>query len=660
MIRQYERYVADFETTVNDDTSTQEYTDVWSVAISAVGNLNPELVEIIGSIDGFIEWCRKQTDNVLVYFHNLKFDGGFITDWLLRNETKYTIAHTGKLEDNTFRYIYNLQYMPNYSYKLGVSSQGQWYSITIKYPNHVVEIRDSLKLLPFSVEQIGLSFRTKYKKLTMEYKGDRYPNCPISDEEKKYIINDVLVMSQAMQMCLDRGMKNMTIGGCCLSEYKKMVNYGNIKALSATEWNEAFPDMKSYKIDKEVYGAENADEYIRRSYFGGWCYVVEEKAGKVYRNGQTYDVNSLYPSRMHSESGCRYPIGYPVFWSGNFIPEQAIGDDKYYFVRIACNFVLKDGFLPFVQIKNNFLYRKNEMLKTNLLYDIDKDCYCKKVEIGNEILETRVTMTMTMTEYQRFVEYYDVYDFEILDGCYFQALTGIFDEYIDKYKEQKLKSKGSEREEAKLFLNNLYGKLASSDISSFKVPLLYNDKVSFKTIEEHEKDTVYIPCGSAITGYTRDFTIRHATENYHGTDKPGFIYADTDSLHMDCEAENLVIHDKNFNAWKNEASWDTAIFTRQKTYIEHVTHENGIPVEPYYNIKCAGMGKRPKQLCKLALQYNGETLDPKLKLNKEEKRFVKKGMKLTDFKVGLTVPSNLKPKRIHGGILLIEQDYCMR
>ena len=59
--------------------------------------------------------------------------------------------------------------MPNNSVKYSISDRGMWYSITIKVNNHKISIRDSLKLLPFSVEKIGKSFGTKHKKLTIKY-----------------------------------------------------------------------------------------------------------------------------------------------------------------------------------------------------------------------------------------------------------------------------------------------------------------------------------------------------------------------------------------------------------------------------------------------------------------------------------------------------------
>ena len=59
---------------------------------------------------------------------------------------------------------------------------------------------------------------------------------------------------------------------------------------------------------------------------------------------------------MHSESGNKYPIGNPKFWRGNYIPDMALKDHIYYFVRIKTRFYLKDGYLPFIQIKGNPLY----------------------------------------------------------------------------------------------------------------------------------------------------------------------------------------------------------------------------------------------------------------------------------------------------------------
>ena len=259
-------------------------------------------------------------------------------------------------------------------------------------------------------------------------------------------------------------------------------------------------------------------------------------------------------------------------------------------------------------------------------------------------------------------EHYDLVDFEIIDGCWFRTEVGLFDWYINKYKKIKMESKGALRTLAKLFLNNLYGKMASSTDSSFKLAYVKDDRtVGFYAIPANEKDAGFIAVGSAITSYARNFTIRAAQKNYYGKDKRGFIYADTDSIHCDLEAHELVgvrVDDNDFCCWKLEATWDKAIFTRQKTYIEHVTEENLVPiVEPYYNIKCAGMPQRCKDL--FIMSITG-VVPSDAKLNEKESEFVEQRRGLTDFKIGLKVPSKLLPKRIKGGILLVPSTYEMR
>ena len=279
-----------------------------------------------------------------------------------------------------------------------------------------------------------------------------------------------------------------------------------------------------------------------------------------------------------------------------------------------------------------------------------------------------------MTDFALIKEHYELVDFEILDGCYFFSSIGIFDTYIDKYKEIKMNSKGAMRELAKLFLNNLYGKLASSTDSSFKVAYVKEDKsLGFYTVTQHNKRPVYIAAGSAITSYARNFTIRAAQKNYYGKDERGFIYADTDSIHCDLqpdEIKGIKVDPKEFCCWKLESCWDEGWFVRQKTYIEHITHEDLEPIDkPYYNVKCAGMPQKCKELFLLSMdgfiadenttEYTDEDGNVH-ELTDADRWFLSKKRELTDFDVGLVVSGKLLPKRIRGGVLLTDSMYEMR
>lgn len=647
--REYQYYVADFETTVYEG---QTDTLVWA---SAIVPLNTEDVAILGSIDATWDYIKSLKTNCIIYYHNLKFDGNFWINYLLAH-TNIKPAINGTVDE-----LLNISWkkpkeMQNNTFTVAISDMGAWYTLKIKYNNYMIEFRDSAKLLPFSVREIGSAFKTKHQKLDMEYTGFRYPNCPISEEEQEYIKNDVLVVKEALEIMFEQGHNKLTIGSCCLAEYKSLI--------SQAKFDEWFPNVYEVELDKNTYGYDNCGEYVRKSYKGGWCYIVPEKSHQIKTNGTTADVNSLYPSMMSSESGNRYPVGLPTFWSGDYIPDEAFQNQRYFFVRVRTRFYIKKDKLPFIQIKGSKFYKGTEALRSSDIVNEktgESSAYYKDID-GN-VHDTRVTLTMTCTDYKLFLEHYTPVDFEILDGCWFESEIGIFDKYIDKYKKIKLESKGALRTLAKLFLNNLYGKMASNTDSSFKFPYLKEDgSVGFSIVQENNKKPGFIPVGSAITSYARNFTIRAAQANYYGTDKRGFIYADTDSIHCDLqpdEIKGIKVHDKNFCCWKLESSWDVGYFVRQKTYIEHVVAEDLEPIEePYYNIKCAGMPDKCKKLFDLSMRgYEPKESD---KYKENELKFLEKKRTIEDFKEGLVVPGKLLPKRIKGGVLLVETSYEMR
>ena len=643
--------MGDFETTVYKG---QVNTEVWA---SASVELFSEDVKIFHSIGEQFEYFTSLKENIIVYYHNLKFDGAFWLSYLMV-DLGFKQASEQLDAENPFkvRWLQEKE-MLNNTFKYSISDRGQWYTIIIKVGGHFIEIRDSLKLLPFSVKRIGESFGTKHKKLDMDYTGFRYAGCEITDEEKHYIANDVLVVKEALEIMFNEGHTDLTIGSCCLKEYKRTVG--------KEDYEMFFPNLYDMTIDKSKHGYDSVGEYIRKSYRGGWCYLVKGKEGKIYKNGCTFDVNSLYPSMMSSESGNYYPVGKPHMWTGNIIPDVALLPNRYYFIRIKTRFYIKKDKLPFIQIKSSHLYKGTECLETTDVYNKETGLYSPfYIGFDGKIKDTRVELVLTMTDFQLLKEHYELVDFEILDGCWFYAEIGLFDSYMEKYKTMKMNNKGALRELAKLFLNNLYGKMASSTDSSFKVAYIKDDKsLGFMACMENGKKPGYIPVGSAITSYARNFTIRAAQKNYHGKDKPGFIYADTDSIHCDIPwntVSGVNIHDKNFCCWKPESCWDVAIFTRQKTYIEHVVQENLQDIDKtYYNIKCAGMPKKCKNLFELSMQ-GFEPLEGDDNYTEEEREFLRHKRTLEDFTIGLSVPGKLRPKRIRGGVLLVETPYKMR
>lgn len=602
---EWKTYFADFETSVY---SGQIATEVWSAAIIEGGAENdPSNVVCMSSLDDFMTYILGLPGDNKIFFHNLKFDGSFILSWLKSNpcmsENAFVnIEHEKVLVDNMKEGLQANHYLYN------ISIKGIWYSIKIGTPTGLCYIVDSAKLLPFSLAKIGKDLQTEHQKLEMEYTGERHAGYVPTQEELDYICNDVLVLKEGIEKVNKLGIDALTIGSACLKAYRKTVDARELV------YRQLYPELDKIAIYRT---GESIDEFVRDSYHGGWCYC-KERNRLVNEIGCTYDVNSLYPSMMHSESGNYYPVGLPTYAEG--FPDKA--KKNFYFVRFVCRFQTRAGYLPVVQIKNSMLYDPTEWLKTS---DVDGEPHT-------------VRLTMSKPEWELFNAHCIISDLHIEDCVWFGQEIGLFDDYINHWRKIKEESTGALRTIAKLMLNNLYGKFASSSDSSYKICDLVEGVLRYKEVPAYEKEIGYIPVGSAITAYARCFTIRAAQANYDRV-----CYADTDSIHCIGVPSTIVgvpEHPTHFCRWKCESTWDKAIFCRQKTYIEHVIESDHKQVDPYYNITCAGMGKKCKD------NFASDLVSGKASI--------------ADFRPGLIVEGNIKAKQIPGGTLLIEAPFVMR
>ena len=186
------------------------------------------------------------------------------------------------------------------------------------------------------------------------------------------------------------------------------------------------------------------------------------------------------------------PYGEPVYFEGKYKDDRVY---PLYIQMITCSFKIKENMIPTIQIKNSYFFRGNEYLLSSESYE------------GNI-----VTLVLTSVDLKLFLEHYDVQDLEYVAGYKFKGQKGLFTEYIDKWTEVKIKSsiegnKGK-RTMAKLMLNSLYGKFATSLVTKAKIPYLEDDIVKYLIGDEELKKGLYIPVGSFITSYAREKTIR--------------------------------------------------------------------------------------------------------------------------------------------------------
>ena len=323
--RDKRRFMADFETTVYEG---QEHTEVWAAALTEI--YGPPAVSIDHSIEDFFNRLVDLKESIVVYFHNLKFDCQFILTWLFKNDFIH-VEDRKNLETKTFGTL--------------ISDKGLFYSIeVIFYRNgknvNKVTFVDSLKLIPLSVKAIAESFHLPISKLEIDY--DSHNNLPIghplTKEEIDYITNDVKIVAYAIKYFEDQGLTKMTIGSCALNEYKSLINKKNFD-----RW---FPTPK-YHDD------------VKQSYRGGFTYLNPEFANKTIGNGIVLDVNSLYPSVMYDSY---LPYGRPIFFWGEYEEDILY---PLYTQMFRCQFELKPGKIPTIQIKHGGGFVENEYLTSS-------------------------------------------------------------------------------------------------------------------------------------------------------------------------------------------------------------------------------------------------------------------------------------------------------
>lgn len=496
-------------------------------------------------IDSFINYCSLINESSSFYFHNLKFDGEFIIHYLLAHG--FVHVNEKKLGVNQFSTI--------------ISDLNVFYCIKVKFKEEVIlSFFDSLKLLNFSVEEVAKAFNLSIKKLEIDYKAKREKGHKITDEEKEYLKHDVMIMSLALEKMFEMKITKMTIASNAMSFFK---------------------DTISKKRFEEWFKPPLYDKDLRQAYKGGFTYLNDIYRGKEVKEGIVLDVNSLYPSVMYYSP---MPYGEGIYFDGKYTPDKL---SNLYIQNITCQFRIKKGMIPTIQIKNNLSFVPTEYLSSSN---------------GESI-----NLTLTNVDLKLFLEHYDIYDISYNWGWKYKSSTKIFKRYIDYWNELKVKAtkEGNKplRTIAKLMLNSLYGKFAASPEGRSKIPYLDNNIVKYKLSELEERTAYYLPISIFITSWARDKTIRSAQAVYHR-----FIYADTDSLHLEGTdiPENLLISDTELGKWKIESTFKRGKYLRQKCYIEDVVtpvdeiekfkKENPeclhlVSKDSIINIVCAGMPK---------------------------------------------------------------------
>ena len=303
-------FVADFETTDERFYNKHGYTRVWLYAISdPKGNI----LTTGSNIEDFMSYCVANLKGSTIYFHNLRFDGSFILDYLF--SIGFKPDYNPNPKERTFSTL--------------IGDMGEFYCIDIVYNSKTrLHFKDSLKLLPMTVKRIAESFKLPMLKGSIDYS-----DYTINETTIKYVSNDVAIVALALAEIKSHGMNKMTTASCAYNSYTAECNPKFLKY--------AYPDLPLDFLTT-----------YRKAYRGGRCQVSPLYERKILNNVNRYDVNSMYPHVMRN---LPLPYGEPIALSS--IEQGSQYEFALYHIRIE--FMLKPRHMPTL-LKKGGLYSSGD------------------------------------------------------------------------------------------------------------------------------------------------------------------------------------------------------------------------------------------------------------------------------------------------------------
>ena len=549
-------YVADFENTTNGDS-----TYVYGFGIMNVKDDEPVIVE---NIEEAMKLLSKIPSKSCVYFHNFaSYDGWIILYWLLNNGYKWT-------EDkNVNKRMTGI-----------ITDDRQIYQLKVRFNKCYVEFRDSCKLIQGKLDYIGKNLKCETAKLcgTIDYDKMREEGYRMTEEEKRYLRNDVVLLKEILLKIMQMGnlIDHITAGAYAFSELKDSL-YQDMMRVSDEDM-EAKRLSKYYKKDMQEHYRYlfpeipvEIDKDLRRAYRGGYCISWR---GEYYEgNGVTLDFNSLYPSCMVNK---HLPYGMPIYFT------EGVPDCPCFVIHVLVRFKLKEGFLPFIQVKGNPRFVQNEYISNMVNEEID--------------------LWLTSVDYKLFHDFYDVLYEEVIEGYKFKSYEHFFDGFVYRHYEGKKNAKDPvTKQVCKIRLNSAYGKTGSRILRKSGSPYIGDRGNVSLELEETDKypSATYIPVAEFITAYGRDKILRSAVKV-----EKNLCYIDTDSLHIKNTTEEEVskifeLDPKELGMLACEAEWSHGKWVRQKTYVELNVKEDGKKLDkPKLNIKACGLTDEGKEILK--------------------------------------------------------------
>ena len=341
-----------------------------------------------------------------------------------------------------------------------------------------IELRCSFLLSGYSLAKVGEHLQ-KYKVNKMvgdlDYRLIRTPLTNLSNREKKYVLNDGLVVMAYIQEQIENHGNDIT--KIPLTKTGEVRKYCKNMCL----YNGGGSHKKSggsflryhYFIHNLTIQSVNEYKQLKRAFAGGFTHANPLIVGKVQHDVASYDFTSSYPAVMLSE---KFPM-----CNGKLVVVKTMNEFRDYLKYYCCLFDV-----TFVDIKSKIWFEH---------YISESHCYrCHnaKTDNGRIISANEITMTITEQDFKIIEQTYSwkhmkIKNFRIYKRDYLpkEFILAILKLYKDKTELKDVQGMEVEYLNGKELLNSCYG-MCVTDICREEVE--FDLKTGLWKTEKSEKD----------------------------------------------------------------------------------------------------------------------------------------------------------------------------
>ena len=417
-----------------------------------------------------------------------------------------------------------------------------------------------------SLDQFGKRWNTKHRKLVgdLDYSIVRYPWTPLKDDELPYMVNDVVVLVEALRAEMEAEGVDFykmpkTSTGWVRNDVRRAmrrVKHGYVTSLQ--------PDYVQYTA-------------LREAFRGGNTHANRYYAGDTLHNISSVDESSAYPFVLCC---CKYPAG-PFVELGECFQERI---DK--MVDLRRRAVLMRICLWDVDLRDQWTGCPY------LTVDKSRNLFGAVVDNGRILKADYLETTITDVDYKIIREMYTWSNFYATQVWHtrYSMLPAALREVVEQYYSMKTGLKGVEGMEtyynkSKARLNSIYGMMAQNPV---KQMVRYLDgefiedwKDEAEILEKYARRAfVTYQWGVWVTAWARWYL-------QQGIDAAGrdFVYCDTDSVKyragdpeiekrfQELNEERMILA-MQYSAWANDPEGTPhymGVFESEGTYAEFKT-----------------------------------------------------------------------------------------